>query len=952
MLSASSRVIRFICLGLVLAFPLSISTVALAAIEKSPNDPKHYRDLTLNNQLRVLLISKPDSDKAAASMNVAVGSSANPKDRAGLAHFLEHMLFLGTEKYPQADEYQSFIRSHGGGHNAYTSQENTNYFFDVSAEHLEPALDRFAQFFVAPLFDAKYVDRERHAVHSEYQAKIKDDYRRGYAVTKSVMNQANSHNWFAVGSLETLADRENSNIRDELISFYKQYYSANLMTLVVLGKEPLDQLEQMVRNKFSAVKNQNSTEFTATAPLFVQDKLPQLVKIKSVKDIRRLTLTFPIAETRSHWRSKPVYYISNLIGYEGKGSLLSYLKEKGWASSLSASQGHNLANQASFMVSIELTELGQKHYLDVTQSLFQFVERLKTHGLQEALYKEEQQLSEISFRFQEQSEPIHLVSGLSSQMQYYPTEVVISAQYKFEKFEPELIKNYLNQIKPQNMFMSLKAQSIEGNQLEPYYNASYSVTGLRPEQINALAVNEISSKLQIRSVNPYVAQDLTVLTSDDSAKPSAMTKKPGFEHWYMQDTSFNIPKGNAYFTLQTPLANQSAINWVLTNLYTSMLQEQLNETLYDAYLAGLSTQIYPHMKGFTVRLSGYNDKLPLLMNQVIQSIQAIEDNPSRFAILKQEYKESLANELNDKPYNQTTNHLYELLLPQWPNQEQASALETITLSDLHTYATKILSAPKIKLLTHGNFSQENALALESALTKALLKDNADNVPSVQVVQVPEGKPLTEELKVDHNDSALSVFLQGENNTLQARAEVAVLSEILAAPFYNQIRTEKQLGYIVFASPLQMHKTPGIAFIIQSPAAEAGQLVTEVNSFLTEWQSKLAHLDEEAFDRYKNSILSRILRQDNKLSTRTKRFWRELDWEETEFNTRTQLAEAVKKLSLKDIERCFEKLQQRRLDVLSNGKQFVKNNSAEVTERPALVSLFKELKDDSSFVPES
>ena len=149
-----------------------------AGIEKSETDESEYRYIVLSNQMQVLLISDSEADKAAASLDVFVGSSDDPLNRQGLAHFLEHMLFLGTDKYPNPDEYQSYISQHGGQHNAYTSFEHTNYFFDINPASFELALDRFARFFVAPIFNAEYVNREIKAVHSEYMARIKNDYRR------------------------------------------------------------------------------------------------------------------------------------------------------------------------------------------------------------------------------------------------------------------------------------------------------------------------------------------------------------------------------------------------------------------------------------------------------------------------------------------------------------------------------------------------------------------------------------------------------------------------------------------------------------------------------------------------------------------------------------------------------------------------------------------------------
>ena len=117
-------------------------------VNKSPIDKRSYRYFTLENDLKVLVISDPQTDLAAASLSVHVGQFHDPIDRQGLAHFLEHMLFLGTEKYPVEGEYKKFITANGGGTNASTSQEMTSYFFRIKNDALESGLDRFAQFFI------------------------------------------------------------------------------------------------------------------------------------------------------------------------------------------------------------------------------------------------------------------------------------------------------------------------------------------------------------------------------------------------------------------------------------------------------------------------------------------------------------------------------------------------------------------------------------------------------------------------------------------------------------------------------------------------------------------------------------------------------------------------------------------------------------------------------------
>jgi hypothetical protein len=149
------------------AIILSDSDISCGPVWKSRSDDRNYRALALANGLRVLLISDPQADTAAAAMSVAVGHTSDPWDIPGLSHFLEHMLFLGTNKYPDEASYKRYLKDHGGGSNASTSAESTTYYFSVRHEHLEEAVDRFAQFFVAPLMTPSATEREVNAVDAE-----------------------------------------------------------------------------------------------------------------------------------------------------------------------------------------------------------------------------------------------------------------------------------------------------------------------------------------------------------------------------------------------------------------------------------------------------------------------------------------------------------------------------------------------------------------------------------------------------------------------------------------------------------------------------------------------------------------------------------------------------------------------------------------------------------------
>jgi hypothetical protein len=154
------------------------------ALVRSAEDPRGYRVLWLHNKLRCVLISDSRADKAAAAACVAAGHFSDPSTLPGLAHFTEHMCFLGTSKYPEEGSYKSYLTSHGGSCNASTAMETTTYHFALAHEHLDGALDRFAQFFIAPLFTPSATLRELNAVNAEHSKNLQTDARRIFQLIK------------------------------------------------------------------------------------------------------------------------------------------------------------------------------------------------------------------------------------------------------------------------------------------------------------------------------------------------------------------------------------------------------------------------------------------------------------------------------------------------------------------------------------------------------------------------------------------------------------------------------------------------------------------------------------------------------------------------------------------------------------------------------------------------
>ncbi len=231
-------------------------------IKKGRSDLRNYYVNKLPNDLKFLLISDPDADMSSASLSVNSGGLLDPPNYRGLAHFCEHMLFMGTEKYPSENEFEQYLNINAGYSNAYTSLDLTNYQFTVSNEGFLKGLDMFAQFFIKPLFMKSSVEREMQAVDSEHKKNIQSDYRRHYQLLRSEAIKESHFHCFTTGDINTLNKPE---IREELLKYHSKYYSSNRKALVVLSNLSIEELKKAVVEMFSSIP-----KFEVTMPNFME----------------------------------------------------------------------------------------------------------------------------------------------------------------------------------------------------------------------------------------------------------------------------------------------------------------------------------------------------------------------------------------------------------------------------------------------------------------------------------------------------------------------------------------------------------------------------------------------------------------------------------------------------------------------------------------------------------
>lgn len=887
-------------------------------ITKSPNDERGYRFRELDNGLKVLLISDGKADKSAAALSVFRGSLDDPADRLGLAHFLEHMLFIGTEKYPEPDAYFKFVQSNGGSSNAYTAADHTNYFFDIQPQAFREGLDRFAQFFIAPLFSKEYVERERNAVNSEYQLQIKQDGWRAFTVQKVAYNQEHPLSRFNIGTLETLG----GDVHSSLLTFFEEQYSANQMSLVVISPESLDELESYVLPMFSEIKNRNLEPPVRNMPVFGGDDLPAVIRHDNIKDEYQVSYTFPIPATLPHYHKKPVQYVANLVGHEGEGSLHKLLTEKGWISFLSAGDSKLDKKTSALVVTIQLTEQGIDHVPEITGYLFEYLDLLKTSEIEAWLYDEQAMVAELGFRFKEKIPSITTVQSLAPNLAYYPVEDILIAPFLMEEFDAALIRDYVERLDRDNVLMTIARPDYQGDQTERWFGVSYDLDR------GTVPLAEVEGKaLHLPDANPFLPESLELL-KDVPGGPAIAIQEEGLEVYLDTDVEFRVPRAVTHVSLRTENGFVDLNDRARAYLYNALVQDDLNALVYPAYLAGVNYELVAPPKGFRVSVGGYEDKQQVLLEEVLDRLINLEIRPARFDVLKQELIRDLMNASLERPFSQAYQRLQdELLSTSWTAEQVLEPVRDITIDGLTTWRDELFKSVSVQSLMVGNVNADDVTSLQTMLQNHLnLSDVAIGETTVEPVTGASSVPLS----IEHDDAAMVLYVQAENSSLEERARMALLQHLVAPGYFATLRTDQQLGYVVAAVSTQLRETGGVSFIVQSPVAGPDFIRERTLEYMSAELKRLSEMSEQEFGVNKGGLIVKLTQRDKGLGQRATRYWSNLDRGITTFDARQQLAKAVSELDLEDmlayLESVNAKLDERYLLVFSEGK-FAATSSA-------------------------
>lgn len=769
-------------------------------------------------------------------------------------------------------------------------------------------------------------------------------------------------------TLETETKRRNIDIRQQLLDFHKQHYAASQMTLTILGRESLGDLEKMINDLFQSVPNTPDVANPAVKywgiipPYLPQAQNGKVLEAVPIGQLRSLSVSWPLwikseDEKQTLEHNKPAVVLSHLLGHESKDSLRHFLAEQGLANTVGAFIAADNSDLETFEIAVDLTEKGLDRREDVLKAIFAAVDLLQEQILQTGLpgyiQLEIAQLSKLNFMFSERSEAMDYVSSLASSMQKYrlPKEY-ITGNAIFNGCADTVLQSYVQQLTPENARITIVAPDLVKRRgqdsfpfkIAPYYNTKYRLIDLPQNQKDSVFntksnMEPYNQAFALPRPNPFIPMinELSLLTAPPSEKgsdeyrrriqapPTMIRQDERAVIWHHTDDIFGQPRIYCLFSLALPMTKYEPPFIMTAKLFALLFQDLESDFLYEARLAGRDFSVDFTSRGMQIVLGGFSDKQQLFRfaQEALQRLASF--NPSNRLEAFERVKDQLRRELQDwkteQPYEHAT--YYTSLATetlQFPIPALQAALEDVTAEKVGAMLKdNLLDQSHIVSLCAGNLDKNTAEQLTALVEKCIpFKDTLQLAEragrKIALLPVKNKGSLIRKPEPNANDdnSCATLTLQIDGRVPSQYIPSELLAEILEQPYYTSLRTKQQLGYLVFSGARGREGTKQIVFTVQSSLLGGSELAARIEKFIqNEGRAVIAALTLETLQPFIDSLVAKKLEPPERLTQLAGRMWGEIVLAQQQDPTRpffiraVQDGEALKKITPEQLLQFFD-----------------------------------------------
>lgn len=908
-------------------------------IIQSENDNRQYKRIVLQNMLEVMIVYDKNTDVSSAALSVGVGNYMDPPNTLGLAHFLEHMLFMGTKKYPDTKYFMEFINKCGGLTNAHTGNEYTSYYYSITNDNFIKSLDIFAQFFIDPLFDKNNIDKEINAVNSEHSKNITNDNWRIRRTLSQMSNQDHPFHKFSTGTIETLS---HDNIRNLLIDFYKKHYSANVMKLTVLSNIEIDKMENIVIDIFSHIKNTNyiPPKYNTTPFQFVENDnsnnkiiARKLVKMLPIYDEKLLHIIWDLPPSKKYFMYKPMSYITNLLNHEALECLSEQLKRKNWIYSLLATSYESDISCNLFGLYIKVTDDGFKHIPSIIEYVYIYINKIIENGIEKWRYDEMKKIYHNDFKFLDKVDPINYTVSISENLLFYPYEHALDVIYFFDDYNENVKHLYQKMYSRINkrksiIIISSKEYYDIAIKKEKFYGIKYmdktDPTTLGAEFVYPL-VEQLNLKLELPKPNHWIPDKLILFETDDhlnSKYPIKLkSKNKNIKLWAKQDNEFNIPNVLAHIIIFTDFIAKNIKNYCTLILFFELTWYIIQSELYYAALANNSLSFSIGIEGYTLKINAYPSLVSKLLNLVIDNLFNPKIDDRSFSFVKNNIIVDASNYIYSSPLSIALDKINENMDSVfYTDKDMLECYKSLNLSDIFGIIDDIKQQCFIDALIIGNINNKIIKDIDSKIFDLVENKKIKNF--TPVIKIKDKIPpfvidIDSKVQNTHeNDSAIimsyqcySVVKSKDNDWAKKIGILMLIEKFVKERFFNDLRTVQQSGYIVNSylsiKGGSFDNVYVLNFNVQSSVRSLLSIQNSISDFVNDTYKFIDDMDISIFDEFKKSLISNLTKKYDNIYEQLQSYLRAINSYDYVFDSHEKLALAIKDINRDDVLDIFE-----------------------------------------------
>lgn len=849
-----------------LDFEIIPNEAILPLLNPSYHDQKTEK-IKLPNGLQAVLVSDPTTKQSAITMTVMAGSWLEPDEFPGLAHFLEHMLFMGTAEYPDESSFTRFLTEHGGQTNAYTHGDYTSFMFALNNDGFVEGLKRFSSFFKEPLFNPSGVQRELNAIDQEFAQGFNNQDVREFFVLKQLASPLHPFSRFQTGNSQSLARATTADLK----KWFEGHYSANLMKLYVLSSEPIDEIRKLVIQDFSGIPNRKLQAYQRSTGLFTKEILGHLVRIEPKNAAQTLTLVWELpSELSPLLESRPADLICASLGYEGKNSLLSLLKSDGLADSLSCGTTDLSSITNLFNIEIKLTSKGISELDTVIEMTFSALHLIAENPYPEYLFEDYAGMLKQRYQFQQRDEPFEWAMDQASQLASEPIGTYPELSKTLRIFDLAAIKAVSNILTPQNAIFILTAPGQKLKKKETWMQIAYDVESIPETKLNAWLKVKPNPDIQLPPKNPFLAKSpkaTTPLIEKDTfpavAPPTPILDTSGGKIYYSQDPFYQVPRTSFILQIQTPeIKDAKPTSVVMADMYVKVLKENLQDLIDEALMADMEVSIERTAGSIQISVEGFTESLIAFFPELIPHLTHLEFTPQKFDQIKDNLRRDYENNLTSSPIKQVFDRFKALIFEQYTNfNQKRSAINKITFLEFQNFQKNLFNKTYLKGAIVGSLTVDEAKKLVSSLNQAFhaspTSDALPYYPKIKPFDLAEG-PLIYNFTSKAEGDALFLGMGVDGFTPNLRNAQELLSQAMSEAYFAELRTKQQTGYIVFSEALDVQKYLISFFGVQSTTHTPLELLYRSELFIANYLNDLeTNISKERFEGLKSSLAKQL-----------------------------------------------------------------------------------------------